>query len=563
MHVRMRRAALVLFACAFLVESVAQAAVSPEDFDALKQEVQNLRAKKQVATPPSGAVGRADVLTGEKYGPDAVVRTKEGRLQIGGLVQIWDYKIQDDNQGAYAKLQRNFSNANSNEVFDNDGYRIRRAELKFTMKITDAIQAVVLVDPTGGDEGNSFPSIPSNQGIVGRTATGGTGSVDLNTINQVLNSFNFTTFTANFNAAAKNSIQNGLMTPNKTLQDAYLNYYDPNLIPHHDFTVGQFKPPMGEEGNRNSGQLDFAERAMVNQFSNQRDLGIMVHGTWFGDRLQYNLGVFDGATSFQNTFASFQNRSDDNDAKDFAWRIQGRPVWDAEKWYGRLEVGYSRQDGEHGEAGHGFRDTASLLFTPTVDGLSLQRTNAHRQYAFAWYRPGGPVRGWWLRGEWGEIFDRGLPGLLAVRRIQAAPHPYSRDGWYFATGYKLSESIWADSLKNNSFFLWKMLHDVEFAYRYETFGNLVVEDLTALFTPTGGSARPVRTDVFKTNVNTAGINYYWKGYNVRTQVNYMWVDEDQGHAVGNGAFPIPGQGVSRRIREVKNNVFLVSQQVMW
>jgi hypothetical protein len=89
------------------------------------------------------------------------------------------------------------------------------------------------------------------------------------------------------------------------------------------------------------------------------------------------------------------------------------------------------------------------------------------------------------------------------------------------------------------------------------FGNILTDDLTYLV-----NGSPVRTDVFKTNVHTAGINYYWKSYNVRTQLNYLFVDEPQGHK----AFLTPLGGTptfSRRIREVKNNVFIVSQQVMW
>ena len=370
------------------------------------------------------------------------------------------------------------------------------------------------------------------------------------------------------------------MRANRVLQDAYINYHTPN-IPHHDFTLGQFKPPMGEEGNRNSAQLDFVERAMICQFSNQRDLGIMAHGTWWNDRFQYWIGGFDSAGSFQNTFASQQNRSDDNDSKDLAVKILARPIWNDEKW-GSLEVGYSRQDGVHGESGDGIRipdgGSANTL-VPSVDGLSLARTSANRQYAWLWYRPGGPVRGWWLRGEWGAINDRGLPGLWNISAPQLSPEPYRREGWYFSSGYKLSDSIWADSLKSGGM-VKKFLFDLEFAYRYEIFGNIVSDSLTnpkaAAFNTVFAPGRfllnlPNNTDVFKTQVHTAGINYYWKGYNVRTQMNYMWVDEPQGHVATtlitnptNAATGVPVPVFrGRRYREVKNNVFVISHQVMW
>src|SRR5208283_2550368 len=93
----------------------------------------------------------------------------------------------------------------------------------------------------------------------------------------------------------------------------------------HDFTIGQFKPPSGEEAWRNSGQLDFVDRAMVTAVSNVRDIGAMVHGSWFKDRFQYWLGAFDGSgnmlTDPEIGSGQGANRSATNDNKDIAWRI--------------------------------------------------------------------------------------------------------------------------------------------------------------------------------------------------------------------------------------------------
>jgi hypothetical protein len=478
---------------------------------------------------------------------------------LGGLLQFWAYSIQNDNQDYSAHGQ------GTNEMSDNDGYRVRRAELKFSLDITSEITAVVMIDPTGGDEANTFPGIPTNQTVVGKGGLSGGSSITLEDLNDFFQ--NVLYGEADYPGfVARKNMQAGSVLSNRVLQDAYINYHSSH-IPHHDFTIGQFKPPMGEEGNRSSGQLDFVERAMINQFSNQRDLGIMVHGWWWDERFQYWIGAFDTAGTFHNTFASLQNRSDDNDAKDLAWKILLRPLWRDEDW-GSLELGYSRQDGVHGESGEGYRVSVVPIFptvVPRVDGLSLAETHANRQYAWAWYRPGGPVRGWWIRGEWASMTDRPLPGGGAnTLLIQLAPSAYRREGWYVATGYRLSDSIWADDLKNGNWFE-KALHDMEFAYRYETFGNLLVEDAvyvrwdeTEIPDFLVGTAR--RTDVFKTNVHTFGINYYWKGYNVRTQVNYMIVDESEGHAVSPGYSAGPN---GKRIREVRNNVFIVSHQVMW
>jgi len=60
---------------------------------------------------------------------------------------------------------------------------------------------------------------------------------------------------------------------------------------------------------------------------------------------------------------------------------------------------------------------------------------------------------------------------------------------------------------------------------------------------------PSHTDNFKTEVWTAGINYYIKGHNAKIQANYNAVDEQSD---GN-----PGRG----LREVRNDNFVVNFQV--
>jgi hypothetical protein len=100
----------------------------------------------------------------------------------------------------------------------------------------------------------------------------------------------------------------------------------------------------------------------------------------------------------------------------------------------------------------------------------------------------------------------------------------------------LSESIWADKLSG-----W--LKPAEFTFRYDVMQNLVLPDLV-------NSDR--QQDFFKTQVFTAGLNYYIKGNNVKLQFNYNWVLEEDG--VDNDR---------RQLREVKNNNFVFNFQVGW
>ena len=122
------------------------------------------------------------------------------------------------------------------------------------------------------------------------------------------------------------------------------------------------------------------------------------------------------------------------------------------------------------------------------------------------------------------------------------PTPVTVSGWYFGTGYKMSDTIWAEHLKCGNGFE-RVLHDMEFAFRYESYENIAAEDLT----------QPDRhTDQFKTQAYTAGINYYIKGHDAKIQANYIWVDE-----------PDDDSNQARGLREVRNNVFVVNFQVMF
>jgi hypothetical protein len=308
------------------------------------------------------------------------------------------------------------------------------------------------------------------------------------------------------------------------------------VIPHHDFTIGQFKPYLGEEGIRSSAQLDFVERSFVGQLADARDLGITAHGTWWDDRFQYWVGAFNGAGNYWQSAGQFQNRSDDNDSKDFNYRVLIRPLWKDCTW-GSIELGMSSIMGVHGESSG--RDPVD---TP-INGLNRNENWAMHHDAWFSYNPGGPVRGWWIRAEWAWIKDRNAPGsvidVLGASTgdsgfAQTNGKPFSSDGWYIATGYKISDSRWADCSCG-----W--LKPFEFAFRWDRFYNVEVADLV----------NPSHTDDFATNVYTIGVNYYIKGHNAKIQANYNIVDNPDGDS----------QGGNRTFHDVNNDSFVVNFQV--
>ena len=505
--------------------------------DDLKLEVEKLRKEiNQRNDGKASPIGKVDRMMGDKYGPNSPVTTHAGKLQISGLLQVWYQAVQNDNVGIVKAAGGNnldasagaFPGTESNEVNDNDTFRIRRSQLKFTIDIHENISAVVMIDPAREHNISYYPlpTFSRHDALFGGPFFAQTGA----------------------------GLQGGNTIVPQLLQDAYISYH--GVIPHHDFTIGQFIPPSGEEAWRGDGYLEFVERAMCTGVNKVRDIGAMVHGSWINGRVQYWAGVFNGpggSMLADPEILEAGNRSDDNDAKDVAWRVAFRPVWSTDPctWYGRLELGFHRTDGVKGEAGSTNNEAN------WINGLNKEQTSAYRMGAWAWYRPGGPVRGAWFRGEWSQAHDRiGGSNILpptqllqlgsntdaGAAAIQMNPGAVTVSGWYFATGYKMSESRFAEDLAGCSNFVGKALHDMEFAFRYEVFQNISAEDLV----------NPDRnTDLFKTQAYTAGINYYIKGFDAKLQANYIWVDE-------------PSDGnPNRGLREVRNNVFVVNFQVMF
>jgi hypothetical protein len=133
----------------------------------LKKEVAELR--QRVA---SRAEARAETIADDRGGradselPNAsAVKTKAGRLKVGGLLQVWAYSIQNDKQGVVdvpAIVLKPGGHAGfSNRTASTDLVRARRAQLRLDLDITSYLSAVTMFD--FAEEATAFPGLPTNQ----------------------------------------------------------------------------------------------------------------------------------------------------------------------------------------------------------------------------------------------------------------------------------------------------------------------------------------------------------------------------------------------------------------
>jgi len=131
--------------------------------------------------------------------------------KISGLLQVWYSQMTDNNLRLNAKEPGNYFNLRSE--FQENGFSIRRSEIKFAGSITDDIEYEVMMDP---------------------------------------------------------SINTGTTNPS-ILQDAAITW---KLAKGFDLKVGQFKNLQTFEGLTSSGEILFAERAqLARQFGDKRDRG--------------------------------------------------------------------------------------------------------------------------------------------------------------------------------------------------------------------------------------------------------------------------------------------------
>jgi hypothetical protein len=146
--------------------------------------------------------------------PPTTLKIGDGELKFGGLLQGW-YVMDDSEAGSGSSQLGNPTGVNT--------FRLRRAEIKLSGKVTKDWGFEVMIDPT------KSPSVTSG-------------------------------------------------ADGKILQDFAISWTG---LAGHDLQLGQKKIWLMEEGNRSSSALDFAERSLAARtFSDKRELGLFWKADW-------------------------------------------------------------------------------------------------------------------------------------------------------------------------------------------------------------------------------------------------------------------------------------------
>jgi phosphate-selective porin OprO/OprP len=106
------------------------------------------------------------------------------------------------------------------------------------------------------------------------------------------------------------------------IQDGYIAG---RFLPWAVLTAGKFKQPFGMERLQFSANNRFLELGLPSDIVPNRDLGLMLSGIFFDDRMTYQIGWFNGTLDGVSSDANAIPDVDNNDNKDLAVRLVGRP----------------------------------------------------------------------------------------------------------------------------------------------------------------------------------------------------------------------------------------------
>jgi len=249
------------------------------------------------------------------------------------------------------------------------------------------------------------------------------------------------------------------------MTDGYITW---NRYPAANIRVGQFKTPYGFEQLYSDTRLIAIERTLVNdRLTESRQVGAQVGGDLFEKRVSYAVGTFNGN--------GVNNNFNDNNGFLKVGRISVIP------WQGTVAGGNATWS----VAGNGYSSKDTGLALSDL-GLDSTPTTADKDGLFTGKRNAYGVDSQFVSGPfelWGEYLN------VRFEPDSKVPKPrFTADGWYGQASY---------------FVVPKRL---QIFAKYETFD------------PND------QKDADDTKTTTLGVNYYFKGHDLKLMVDYLRTD---------------------------------------
>ena len=124
-----------------------------------------------------------------------------------------------------------------------------------------------------------------------------------------------------------------------SIVDAYIEYKFSDAV---QFRGGKFKSPLGLERLQSDADVIWTERGHSTNLVPNRDVGYQVFGTLLDNAVEYQVGLFNGATDGVNLNNDLDNQ------KDVVYRVFAQPFLTSSVVFLQgLGIGYAGSDGKH------------------------------------------------------------------------------------------------------------------------------------------------------------------------------------------------------------------------
>ncbi len=299
-----------------------------------------------------------------------------------------------------------------------------------------------------------------------------------------------------------------------TIVDAYV---DLKFDPRATVRIGKVKGPVGLERLQSGGAIALVERGFPTELAPNRDLGVQLQGEVFGSRLNYVVGVYNGAPDGRDAVTT----NPDNEFE-YAGRVFWEPFKNAANGWSGLGVGVAASVGDTFGSGNNilprYRTPGQAQFFAYNTNVSAD--GLHRRLSPQGYFYRGPIG---VLGEYitSEQEVRVTSGVNAGRRNHLVHDAYQLTASVVLTG---EDASYRGVAKPNQPFTldgagWGAF---ELVGRY---GELDLDDDTfPLFANAATSAASAKAW-------TVGLNWYLNS-NLKLVTNYTQASFEGGAAAG-------------------------------